>query len=369
MAARTNESRRELLFFIGACAACLGLGMIDAFIPREAAVGVLYAPIVLLAMFSRRRWAIIIIAALGCTLTWLDFFLSAGNGGAPTWDIFDRAVASVAIWTSAMLCLARISDELALRRALRVESLLHTELDERVRRNLAFLRAMLTIEAGDASIGRDQLVHSLRTRIRSMVEFHDLLSSNRWQPVPLHDLVTAVSPAGPTLAAPGSRAPSSVRATGPQTLIPPGQIGGLGAVLHELVLHSTRHGALSMPTGQLDIRWDVSFDARASSRRLELVWHESDAPGTHHYPSHAAAPELLEPFVREVLGGDIEFAYPTTGAFHRITLLLRDEPDLYSSSPPPTTRSRHAITAHAPATAPPDASGPSGMPGLAVSIG
>jgi two-component sensor histidine kinase len=361
MVATPSESRRELLCLFSAFAACLALGAADAFIPREAAVGVLYAPIVLLAMSSRRRWAVLTIAALGCSLTWLDYFIST-DGGSAAWDIFDRAVATVAIGTSALLCLSRISDERAIRRALRVESLLRTELDERVRRNLAFLRAMLALEAGDASIGRDQLVHSLRTRIRSMVEFHDLLSSNRWQPLSLHDLVAAVSP--PTRGA----ASSAVHASGPQTLIPPGQVGGLGAVLHELVLHSARHGALSTSSGQLDIRWDVRYDALSSSRRLELVWHESDAPGIRHYPSHAA-PELLEPFVREILGGDIEFAYPATGAFHRITLVLHDEPDLYSSTPPPAPRTKAPAPGRPPATASPHPHGPDTMPGLALVVG
>jgi two-component sensor histidine kinase len=349
-------SETETLSLLGAFVACGMLGLIDAFIPREAAVGVLYAPIVMLAMCSRRRWAVLTVAAVGTGLAWLDFFISP-DGGDATWALFDRGVATAAIWTCAGLCLARMRSERAVERSLRVESLLRTELDERVRRTLAFLRAMLTLEAADPQIGREQLVRSLRTRIRGMVEVHDLLSSQRFKPIRMHELVAAVSPP----AAPGDASP--VRTFGPETLIPPGQVGGLGAVLHELVLHSARHGALSSPNGRLEIRWQVSYDALSSSRKLEVVWQEFEGQG-RYAPVQPSAPDLLEQFVREVLGGDIEMAYPTSGAFHRITLLLHEEPDLYSTFPPAGAPERMR-----PAPARPEAQEtPRARPGLAYGL-
>jgi two-component sensor histidine kinase len=329
----------ELLCLLGAFGACILLGFVDALIPREAAVGVLYAPIVLLAMCSRRRWGVVVIAMLGVALAWLDFFISP-DGGDATWALFDRGAATVAIWTCAGLCLARMRAEREIERSFRVESLLRAELDERVRRTLAFLRAMLTLEAGDPQIGREQLVRSLRTRIKGMVEVHDLLSSQRFKPIRMHELVAAVSPPP----APGES--SRVRTFGPETLIPPGQVGGLGAVLHELVLHSARHGALSTLAGTLEIRWNISFDAASSSRKMEVVWQEFESEGWH-VPARMSAPSLLEPFVKEVLEGNIELAYPTSGAFHRITMLLHEEPDLYSTNPPPDSGTHKAAPAPA----------------------
>ena len=91
-------------------------------------------------MLSRKRTGIFAVALLATGLTVLDYYLSPG-GGSDIWDIFDRVVAAVAIWITAALCAARVRSELAIEHSLRVESLLRQELDERVRRNLAFPRA------------------------------------------------------------------------------------------------------------------------------------------------------------------------------------------------------------------------------------
>ena len=69
---------------------------------------------------------------------------------------------------------------------------------------------------------RTRIVSSLRARVRGMSEVHDLLASQRWKPLPLHELVSAVTPR----TSPGEH--PSVRVSGPETLIPPGQVGGLG---------------------------------------------------------------------------------------------------------------------------------------------
>jgi two-component sensor histidine kinase len=329
---------------LAAVLACVALVIIDRFVPLEAAVGVLYVPIVVLAMLSRRPRFVILIGLLSTAFTWFDFFSSIGESST-TWAIFDRSVATIAIWISVGLGVRFVRAQAALERSCRVESLFHRELSHRVRGNLAFLNAMINLHAQDRDPSRPSLAEALRLRVKGMADVHDLLTAQRWYPVHLRELVAALAPRQ------GGGTSDLVRAVGPDTLIPASQVTGLGVVLHELILNSAKHGALGAPDGHLEIQWDVAYDAAAGSRRLELFWQEFDGPDICDYPAPGAGMQLIAEFVREVLGGEIEFAYPRGGAFHRVTLLLSDEPDPFSSDTPdaPTPPRETATPQKAPA--------------------
>lgn len=307
----------------GSIACCLALAAADWFIPREAAVGVLYAPIVVLSLRSRSVLFVYFIAALATALAWFDYFAHP-NDSSFVWAAFDRGTATVAIWFCAVLGLDRMRYQISLEHALRLESLLRREVDHRVRNHLTLLGAMVNLseDANWASI--PQFIGAMRARVQGMTRVHAMLSAGRGGPVRLAEIIRAVTPSELSDAA-GTE--GSVRATGPEVLVPAAQVSALGAVLHELVLNSAKHGALGAEGGGLEIQWDVAPDGSGRGRRLELFWQEFGGPAIYEYPRPGQGTDLIVTFIREVLGGEAELAFPQGGAFHRFTMLLRETDD------------------------------------------
>jgi two-component sensor histidine kinase len=51
----------------------------------------------------------------------------------------------------------------------------------------------------------------------------------------------------------------------------------MGLVLHELATNATKHGALSLPEGQVRLSWETR-DLEGGVRVLELTWVERGSP-------------------------------------------------------------------------------------------
>ena len=56
--------------------------------------------------------------------------------------------------------------------------------------------------------------------------------------------------------------------------------------LNELCTNTTKFGALSVPTGRIEIAWKIDEE----TQRLQLTWTEKDGPPVHAPPGEASAP-------------------------------------------------------------------------------
>src|SRR5690606_16016226 len=63
-----------------------------------------------------------------------------------------------------------------------------------------------------------------------------------------------------------------VSAAGPQLELDARTAVQLALVLHELATNARKHGALSVPEGRLEIRWDIRAGV---DRELDLEWTEA----------------------------------------------------------------------------------------------
>lgn len=167
------------------------------------------------------------------------------------------------------------ADEMS--RLLSLQQVLISELDHRVRNNLASLVAIIEVTArGDPNTER--FAAKVIGRVRVMASAYALLSEARWQPVPLARIVTVVT------------APAEERRTavGPATRIPVDQVVPLMLVLHELFTNARDHGSLRSEAGRLEVRWrDVESPDGA---RIVLEWRERIDPARPADPATAAPP-------------------------------------------------------------------------------
>jgi PAS domain S-box-containing protein len=143
------------------------------------------------------------------------------------------------------------------------QRLLLNELNHRVKNTLAVVQGIArhslaqgrTVEEGGFVLER---------RLGALAAAHGLLSAGHWQGADLRELVAAeLAPYGE----------SRVVAEGPPIVLPPDAALTLGLVLHELATNAMKHGALSVPGGRIDVRWDVGC-----GQALRLSWRESGGP-------------------------------------------------------------------------------------------
>lgn len=200
----------------------------------------------------------------------------------------------------------RKTAEIRLESTLRTQRLLLSELDHRVKNNLAGLLALI-----EMSSARETTVPSfgaaMRRRVGAMVEVHAVLSSSKWEPVDLMHMLSVLSPAD---------VPGRLRAAGPRVFVPPSKATPLGMVLQELLSNSQKYGALGTPGGEVDLKWTCHTDSDALW--LTLQWNETGGPPISAPPQAGLGTSLIEGFSRYELRGGADLRYPRTGVTHTI---------------------------------------------------
>ena len=144
------------------------------------------------------------------------------------------------------------------------QGVLLAELQHRVRNVLAMVRSIINRGAGGASVAEFRA--ELDGRIAAMARTQALLTRGTAMAVDLeglvHDEILVHSPDETRISISGVSVMLSARAAEILTL-----------AIHELATNAMKYGALSQPSGGLDIRWDVV--QRDDNKWLELTWRES----------------------------------------------------------------------------------------------
>ena len=178
------------------------------------------------------------------------------------------------------------------------ENLLRRELDHRVRNNLASLLGLIRLSE-ESSLDRRSTIDRLRTAVRTMNESHELISRAHGEPVGLDMLLRQL------LRGAMARGPDRVAASGSQVFVNPERVNALAMTLQELATNSIKHGALSGPTGLIDIRWRENA---GHPGRVRLEWSETGtkAPST---PVEGTGLTLIRTLVAIDLEGTTEFEF------------------------------------------------------------
>lgn len=144
----------------------------------------------------------------------------------------------------------------------RRQRLLIGELNHRVKNTLATVQSIARQTAkGAVSIAAFR--ESLEARLMSLSGTHNLLTRSSWEQASLSDLLTQeTAPLGG----------AQVRLDGPPVRVGARQALALGMIFHELGTNAAKYGALSTPTGRVDVAWRVEGGV------LAIHWRESGGP-------------------------------------------------------------------------------------------
>ena len=100
----------------------------------------------------------------------------------------------------------------------------------------------------------------------------------------------------------------------------PGAAVALHMAFHELAANALRHGALSAPSGRVEVVWSV---APGEPGELEIRWRERGGPPVQAPPARAGfGTRLLERGVPQQLGGRARLDFAPEGVEFDLRLPL-----------------------------------------------
>src|SRR5581483_2852007 len=95
------------------------------------------------------------------------------------------------------------------------------------------------------------------------------------------------------------------------------------AALHELAANAIKHGSLSRPKGQLELRWSVSRAQQGLT--LTLDWVEKNGPQARRPRKLGFGMRLIDLVIRRQLNGEIAFSYSRKGLTVKLVVPLTHE--------------------------------------------
>jgi two-component sensor histidine kinase len=187
--------------------------------------------------------------------------------------------------------------------------LLH-ELDHRVKNTMAVVQAVvmqtLRREATSADIRE-----ALSQRLGNLARAHEVLTQHAWRSGSMEEVLQA------SLAV--HLQSGRVTASGPPVTLPPRAVLALGMVFHELLTNAIKYGALSVPEGRVEIRWEPT-----GGNRLALTWAENDGPRPAEQRKEGFGSRMIRRSIAGPLDGRAEFSFAPQGLVCTLELSLAE---------------------------------------------
>lgn len=181
------------------------------------------------------------------------------------------------------------------------QDLLLQELDHRVKNTLATVLAIsrqtLRTAESPAAFGE-----AFQARLLTLSQTHNLLNQNGWQGVSLRDVLEQDF----TPHVSGDR--RRFMLTGKDITLGPIAAVTLGMAFHELATNAAKYGALSVPSGRVQVAWAVGHD-----HRLHLDWRETGGPPVQPPRRRGFGSRLIERGLPGELAGEVHLDFPPEG--------------------------------------------------------
>jgi two-component sensor histidine kinase len=193
----------------------------------------------------------------------------------------------------------------------KLQKLILEELHHRIKNTLATVSAIASQSLRNAP-STEHAGHAIEGRLLALGRAHDLLLQARWTSADLGKIVRGATEAfdNPDL--------PRFSIEGPSIQITSGAVIAIAMTLNELCTNTTKFGALSVPTGHVEIVWTV--DETAS--RLHFVWKEQDGPAVRAPTRQSFGTRLIETLGRQ-LKGNVKLTYEPSGFVYALNVPLK----------------------------------------------
>jgi PAS domain S-box-containing protein len=187
-----------------------------------------------------------------------------------------------------------------------IENRLLREVDHRAMNVLAIVEGIVRLSnAADAKV----YAESVQGRVRALSRAHTLLASKGWRNVPLLQLIE--DQIGPYSA-------QRISLNGPDIAVPAQVVQPLALVLHELVINTAAHGALSASAGLVTIDWREDLEARC----FTLQWRETGGPPPAVIRTGGFGSTMIKAIIERQLRGELRQDWQVDGLKADISIPL-----------------------------------------------
>src|SRR5258706_5077670 len=183
----------------------------------------------------------------------------------------------------------------------RLQKLILEELHHRIKNTLATVSAIASQSLRNLP-GAEHAQHAIEGRLLALGRAHDLLLQARWTSADLGKIVRRATEAVDNPHVP------KVTTAGPDVRMTSGAVIAIAMTLNELCTNTTKFGALSVPTGRVDIAWTVD----PKMQRLCLHWIEKHGPPVKTPERRSFETRLIGKLGNQ-LKGDVQLTYEPSG--------------------------------------------------------
>jgi PAS domain S-box-containing protein len=193
------------------------------------------------------------------------------------------------------------------------QSLLAREVDHRTKNALSVVHAIVSLTRAEDI---EQFRTAVEGRIQALARAHSLLSDSRWRGAKIADLIQGeLAPHHPPNL-------GRVRISGKSLALLPSAVQALALAVHELATNAVKYGALSGPSGTIDVSWE------AHGGQLELKWIERGGPPSELKVQGGFGMRVIKASVEAQLSGTVEFDWQPEGLQCRIRVPCRPKTEL-----------------------------------------
>jgi two-component sensor histidine kinase len=188
----------------------------------------------------------------------------------------------------------------------KLQKLILDEMHHRIKNTLATVSAIASQSLRTAtSLQHGQ--QAIEGRLVALGRAHDLLMQVSWANASLLQTVRgATEPYD-------SQGAGHFSIHGPDLAITSGAVIALAMTFNELCTNTTKFGALSVPTGRVDIGWLVDEE----KKRLRLIWSEKDGPAVET-PTRRSFGTRMMGSLGQQLNGEVHLAYEPSGFIYTL---------------------------------------------------
>jgi two-component sensor histidine kinase/CheY-like chemotaxis protein len=193
----------------------------------------------------------------------------------------------------------------------KLQKLIVGELHHRIKNNLATVSAIAS-QSFRTTTSIEHGQKAMEGRLLALSRAHDLLMHVSWSNA---SLTRTVSGATEPFDSQGNR---RFHFNGPDIKVTSSAVIALAMTLNELCTNTTKFGALSTPTGSVEVAWTIDEE----KQRLCLIWTERGGPLVQPPTRRSFGTRMMESLGQQ-LNGQVQLSYDPSGFVYTLDVPLR----------------------------------------------
>ena len=192
----------------------------------------------------------------------------------------------------------------------KLQKLILGELHHRIKNTLATVSAIAS-QSFRAAASIEDGQQAMEGRLIALGRAHDLLMQVSWANASLtHTFSGATEPYD-------NQGIRRFHFNGPDIRITSGAVIALAMTFNELCTNTTKFGALSIPTGRVQVAWTIDDE----KQRLRLVWTETGGPAVKPPTRRSFGTRMMQSLGQQ-LSGHVQLAYEPSGFVYALDVPL-----------------------------------------------